>query len=247
MAEKVQDDMVFIADMDGTLTPARLPMTEEFAKFLECFIEKRRFYIVSGSDYQKICEQVPQHLVEKIGTFASMGNEFYAGGRLIYQRDFELSSDLMQRLEDYRKNTKYNGKLYPNYIEKRCGMVNFSILGRDCPQDARADYKKWDEIHRERETIRDELAEIYPEYDISVGGNISIDIVLQGLGKEQVARKIRNVYRDSKIVFIGDRTMPGGNDYSLAQELRKLGNAEVVQVEGPDETLYYLQKFQKSE
>lgn len=247
MIEKIQDDIrddvIFIADMDGTLTPARLPMTEKFAEFLERFIEKRYFYIVSGSDYQKICEQVPPHLIEGIGVFASMGNEFYSKGRLVYQWDFDPTPDLLQRLEDYRKNTEYNGELYPNYIEKRCGMVNFSILGRDCPHDARADYKRWDEVHSERVKIRDELAKIYPQYDISVGGNISIDIVMHGSGKEQVARKIRNAYHNSKIVFIGDRTMPGGNDYSIAQELRKLGNAEIVQVGGPDDTLDYLKKY----
>ena len=39
-------DRIFIFDVDGTLTPSRLPMTKEFAKFFNEWIEKRKFYLV---------------------------------------------------------------------------------------------------------------------------------------------------------------------------------------------------------
>ncbi len=239
------NNIVFVADMDGTLTPARLPMTENFMRFFEKFIKSHLFYIVSGSDYKKICEQVPAYIVEQVsGVYASMGSELYEQGRLIYQYSFEPEQDLLDLLEKYRKNTKYNGTLYPNYIEKRCGMVNFSVLGRDCPYEERVAYTNWDNIYNERKSIRQELINLYPQYDISLGGNISIDIVPKGKGKEQIAEKLRQHYPDEKIIFIGDRTMEGGNDYSLAQALLKLGNSEVVQVNGPDDTLDYLGKYE---
>ena len=103
-------------------------------------------------------------------------------------------------------------------------------------------YKQWDDQNKERRRIAAELSEIYPDYDISVGGNISIDIVPHGFGKEQVAEKLRATHKYEKIVFIGDRTEKGGNDYSLAQELKKLGNSEIVAVNGPDDTLEFLRR-----
>jgi len=239
-----RNKMIFVADMDGTLTPARLPMTPEFVKFFEKFIEKNAFFVVSGSDFQKVQEQMPSSIINKIaGLYCSMGNEFYLQDKLVYQNEFMPETSLLEKLEQYRKNTTYDGKLFDNYIEKRQGMINFSVLGRNCPQEARAAYKKWDEIHGERKKIAAELAVAYPNYDISVGGNISIDIVPHGFGKEQVATKLREKYPHEKIVFIGDRTEKGGNDYSLAQKLLEYGNAQVIAVNGPDDTLKFLKEI----
>lgn len=238
-----RNQTIFIADMDGTLTPARLPMTDEFANFFEKFIEKNIFFVVSGSDLQKVKEQMPENIIDKIaGLYCSMGNECYLKNELIYRNEFVPADSMIEKLELYRKNTKYPGKLFENYIEKRRGMVNFSVLGRNCPQEARIAYKKWDDLHKERQKIAAELSEMYPDYDISVGGNISIDIVPHGFGKEQVAVKLREIYKNEKIVFIGDRTEKGGNDYSLAQELLRLGNAQIVAVDGPSDTLKFLKE-----
>ena len=56
----------------------------------------------------------------------------------------------MAKLEEFRQNTAYPHTLYPNYIELRAGMLNFSVLGRDCPYEERLRYQKWDAEHHER-------------------------------------------------------------------------------------------------
>jgi phosphomannomutase len=238
-----RSNVVFMADMDGTLTPARLPMTEKFAKIFEKFIEDHVFYIVSGSDLQKIEEQVPESVRNKVaGIYCSMGNELHIHGNLVYKNDFTPESSLIKKLEEYRKNTVYPHELYPNYIEKRCGMINFTVLGRDCPQNARILYKFWDDEHKERLAVAEELSALYPQYDVSVGGNISVDIVPRGFGKDQVADHLRKEYKTETIIFLGDRTEKGGNDYALAQRLLELGNAQIIAVNGPDDVLKFFEK-----
>jgi phosphomannomutase len=240
----VDASVVFVADMDGTLTPARLPMTKEFSEFFESFVERNIFYIVTGSDLKKVQEQVPEKILNKMtGVYCSLGNEFYQNGRLVYKKEFSPSDDLIDRLNQYRLNTQYPGVLYQNYIECRIGMVNFSPIGRDCPQSARDDYKRWDDVHHERAKIAQELSETYPQYDISLGGNISIDIVPHGFGKEQVATQIRGKYPNKKIVFIGDRTEKGGNDYPIARAVLALGNGVVVPVGSDLDTLKFLKEL----
>lgn len=237
------ENSIFVADMDGTLTPARLPMTSEFEVFFLKFITKHEFYIVTGSDLKKLKEQVSEKVQENVaGMYCSMGNEFYIKNKLIYEHDFIPEQNLIEKLENYRKNTLYPGKLFENYIEKRKGMINFSVLGRDCSMFERKEYKKWDDVHKERKQIANELSESYPQYDISIGGNISIDIVPHGFGKEQIAKELRDKYPDKKIYFIGDRTEKGGNDYLLAQAVLKLGNSEIIAVSGPDDTLKFLKE-----
>jgi phosphomannomutase len=120
-------------------------------------------------------------------------------------------------------------------------MINFSVLGRDCPYQERERYSAWDKVVNEREKIASELQKEFPQYEISVGGSISMDITPQGCGKGQIAKHLRNQYPDEKIIFFGDKTFEGGNDFELAQALRKIENTQVVQVDGPQEVLAYLQ------
>jgi phosphomannomutase len=241
---KKESGTIFVADMDGTLTPARSPMSAEFAEILENFIENHVFYIVSGSDFQKIKEQIPENIRNKVaGIYSSMGNELYVGEHLIYQNNFTPEASLIEKLEEYRKNTSYEKELYPNYIEERCGMINFSVLGRNCPGSARVLYKSWDDGHGERKAIAEELSALYPQYDISLGGSISIDIVLRGLGKDQIADRLRKEYKTEKIIFFGDRTEKGGNDYALAERLLELGNSRIVAVTDPGDVLKFLREY----
>lgn len=232
---------IYIFDMDGTLTPPRLPMTDECAiQFCE-WQKTHKNFIATGSDYQKIEEQLPSFVIESCtGIYSSMGNVLSANGKLIYQKNFEAPSQLLDLLESYRQNTKYPKKLYPNYIEKRIGMINFSVLGRDCPYTERECYSAWDTVEKEREKITTELRKLFPQYEFSVGGSISIDITPNGCGKGQIATHLRAQYPNEKIIFFGDKTFEGGNDYDLAHALLKLPNTKVVQVSDPKDVLSFL-------
>ena len=235
------DDLVFLSDMDGTLTPSRQLMESEFESAFEKLIHGYKFYIVTGSDIEKIKEQIPENIMKKVtGIYASMGNEFYIGENRVYKNEFIPEDSLIEKLENYVKNTTYPNELFPNHIEKRCGMLNFCVLGRDCPMNARFEYQAWDNKTGERKSIADELSLQYPDYSFEIGGAISIDIVPNGFGKIQVASKVREMHPDKKIVFFGDRTEKGGNDYEVSQRLIELGNTEIVAVKTPDDVLKYL-------
>ena len=50
---------IYIFDVDGTLTPSRRRMTEDFEQFFSKWAQKNIFYLVSGSNLEKIKEQAP--------------------------------------------------------------------------------------------------------------------------------------------------------------------------------------------
>ena len=227
--------------MDGTLTPARLPMTAEFAIQFYEWQKTHKSFIATGSDFQKVKEQLPPLVINSFtGIYSSMGNVLQSKGELIYQNNFKADAKLLDMLENYRKNTKYTCQLFPNYIEERIGMINFSVLGRDCPYSERERYSAWDKTEHEREQIAEELSKLFPEYEISVGGSISMDITPKGCGKGQIAKHLRQTYPNDKIIFFGDKTFVGGNDYELAQALSQMDNTQVVQVNAPEEVLMFL-------
>ena len=232
---------IYVFDMDGTLTPPRLPMTKEFAVDFDKWQKTHKSYIATGSDMKKVEEQLPAYIIDNFtGIYTSMGNVLTSKGNIVYQNDFIPDAELYAMLEDFRKNTKYTGELFPNYIETRIGMINFSVLGRNCPYSEREKYSAWDKINKERENIADKLRARFPDYEISVGGSISIDITPQGHSKGQIARHLRKEYPSDDIIFFGDKTFKGGNDYELAHELLQMDNTKVVQVSSPDEVLKYL-------
>lgn len=229
---------IYVFDMDGTLTPARKTMTDEFAKVFLPWLKANKAFIATGSDFAKVKEQMPENVINAFtGIYCAMGNALWQNGDYVYLRELEPEQELLNNLEMFRKDTKYPYTLFDNYIEKRTGALNFCVLGRNCPYEERERYTAWDKENKERLNIQKFLSEKYPHYDFSLGGNISIDIVKKGCGKGQVAKELRNDYPNEEIVFFGDRTFEGGNDYELACALRKYENTKVIQVENPDGVL----------
>lgn len=235
---------IYVFDLDGTLTPPRLPMTASFEKFFLNWAKDKKCFIATGSDIKKVQEQASSKVLNAFeGVYCSMGNVLWQKGEIVYKNEFKENPLLIEKLEEFRASTSYPYELFPNYIEHREGMINFSVIGRDCPYSEREKYFSYDNKTHEREKIRNLLAKQFPEYDFSIGGMISIDITPKGKGKEQVAYHLRKMYPKLKIVFFGDKTFVGGNDYALAQAVLELGNAAVVQVAGPD----VVKDFLKSE
>lgn len=227
--------------MDGTLTLSRQKMSKDFHQSFLPWLKTHIAYLAAGSNYEKVTEQLPPDIVSSFsGIYSSMGNVFHQKGKEIYKKEIFLEKEMLKSLEYYRKNTKYEGKLYGNYMELRPGMLNFSILGRNCPFSEREKYHNWDNINHEREKIAQEMNAKFSNYEFSLGGKISIDIVTKGCGKEQIAYEIKKSYPNAKIIFIGDRTNPGGNDYNIATTLKSMDNTEVIQVNSPDDVLAYL-------
>ena len=127
-------DRIFIFDVDGTLTPSRLPMTKEFQKFFKQWIKKNKFYLVTGSDLPKLQEQMCYFDIEAEGIFTCCGNQFWKpdpsivniSADLIYENKFELPEHLDMFLKIVLSNSPYPHR-YGNHIEDRGSMVNFFV------------------------------------------------------------------------------------------------------------------------
>ena len=89
--------------------------------------------------------------------------------------DFSLSKKLGDILNTQLHRSSWPYK-FGNHIEERIGLINFSIIGRDCPQHQRDDYQEWDRHNKEREFICKHIKYMMPELDATISGQISIDI-----------------------------------------------------------------------
>ena len=243
---------VFIFDVDGTLTPSRLPMTKEFQKFFSEWAKKNKFYLVTGSDLPKLQEQMCFFDIEAERIFTCCGNQMWKpdpsivniSAELVYENKFELPQHLEMFLKIVLNQSPYPHR-YGNHIEDRGSMVNFSIVGRDCTQEQREEFFEWDNENEERQKIANIIKQKAKGIDAVIGGQISIDIYPEGNDKSQILKHIQDLEPDvEEIIFIGDRTEKGGNDYPLAQLLSNKDRpyGYVYQTEGWEHTQRILEK-----
>ena len=231
---------IFVFDIDGTLTPSRLRMTEKFAKYFDKWSERNKYYLVTGSDLDKTKEQLPIAYIDKAeAIFTCCGNQMWKDNKLIYDNKFELTSKLKNTLEVMLISSQYPHR-YGNHIEDRGSMVNFSIVGRNCTQEQREHFFKWDEEKGERKKISTFLKHKFKNLDAVLGGQISIDIYPRGMDKSQITKHIDF----DECIFIGDRTEKGGNDYPLAKLMEETNNCKYYQTEGWEQTMEILQWLQ---
>tara|TARA_R110002020_G_scaffold103752_3_gene243090 strand:- start:9353 stop:10048 length:696 start_codon:yes stop_codon:yes gene_type:complete len=210
--------MNFLFDVDGTLTPPREPMDDKFRTFfVEWIISQRkqgnRIIFVTGSDTEKTIQQVGADLWRFIdGSYQNCGNQLYVGGKLIRESDWKMSGFLRLDILDLIEKSPWYGTA-KNNIEERVGMVNISTVGRDCSAWQRSEYHKWDNLHLERRDIINTLKSKHPKIDLTIGGEISIDIYEKGKDKSQVIDRLRD-----RCVFVGDQCDIGGNDHTIAMK-----------------------------
>jgi len=205
--------MIYIFDIDGTLTPSRNKIDKEFQQFFKSFTETHKVWLISGSDKDKTIQQIGEEIWEKSQrAYQCSGNQLYQAGELIKENKFELPIQTRNCLESFLEKSKYPHR-YGNHIEERPGMANFSVVGRNCTQKQREHYFAWDEKNKERWKFAGELKDRFKSLEVTIGGEISIDITEIGKDKGQIIYDLHDVQED--FVFFGDKLRPGGNDYSM--------------------------------
>ena len=184
---------IYMFDVDGTLTPSRLMMTKEFAKFFDKWSNENKYYLVTGRDLNKTKEQLPLAYIDRAqAIFTCCGNQMWRNNKLIYNNKFELTSKLKNTLEVILMGNQYPHR-YGNHIEDRGSMVNFSIVGRNCTQEQRENFFKWDNEKDERKKISAFIKHKFKDLDAVIGGQISIDIYPKGMDKSQIIEHIEDI------------------------------------------------------
>ncbi len=201
----------YIFDVDGTLTPSRLKMDREFEKFFRNWITDKNVYLLTGSDHDKTIEQVGVDIWREVTeSHQCGGNVVFKSCDLIEVSKWQPSKSLLDTCQNLIDISKYPVKA-GKHIEERVGLLNISVVGRKCTQQQREEYYEWDKINKEREFMCQAINKMFPELEASAGGQISVDIHKFGKNKSQIRKKVKG-----DIWFFGDKTMEGGNDYSLA-------------------------------
>lgn len=230
-------DVLFLFDVDGTLSPSRNKASQETLNMLKKLRERVNIAFVGGSDLPKQKEQIGDNVLDLFDySFPENGVQFYRGRELVSKNSFinYITEKEYQRLVNYIF-VLFSKVTCPvkrgNFIELRSSMLNISPIGRSCSQEERIEFFKYDKEKKIRQAICDQISEEFKHANIkcSIGGQISIDIFPIGWDKTYCLNHIK----EDKVVFFGDMTMEGGNDYEIYSHPRVDGNT----VKDPTDTI----------
>lgn len=234
------ENLVYLFDVDGTLTPPMKQMeTGTVMRFLD-WMKGKQVYIVAGSDKEKIEKQLPSSVLNRVaGVFCSSANELWCEGKLVYENKWTPSADFLSYLAQLQKSSHFTPK-GKNFREKRTGMVNFSIVGREAVPELREIYYEWDKKNKDREQLALTIKLDYPDLDACIGGQISIDIYPKGQDKSQASKWVSQNLK-KQIVFFGDKCEKGGNDYPIAYDIILESRGTYHNVKSHQQTLEILE------
>ena len=228
--------MKFIFDVDGTLTPSRSKMDMGFHLWFCNFIVLNDVYLATGSDAPKTIEQIGETLFNGVRrVYNCAGNSVWQHGKNMYNNDWKLEDEPWKYLESKLNQSEWSLQTGWHFDE-RPGLLNFSILGRKATTKQREMYVHHDYLMSERNKISDEFNLLYSDkYGIvsQVAGETGIDIMPVGKGKEQI---LDDFEPHAEVLFFGDKTMMGGNDFEISQRVKMLPNGRVFQVTDWQET-----------
>ena len=209
----------YIFDVDGTLTPSRGRMDKKFAVWFSKFIEKNEVYLVTGSDRPKTIEQIGECIYESCKrVYQCAGAQVFRKNVCINESDWTASDHLIRILEFELRENKFPLRT-GNHIEQRVGLLNFSIVGRNCTLGERKLYVEYDQLNQDRDKIASRLREHFEDVEFKVAGETGIDITPLGCNKAQI---LKDFNRYDNIYFFGDKTQFGGNDAEIYDAVNEM-------------------------
>jgi len=218
-------------DIDNTLNEPKMPIFPEMAELLAELSQKYIIAPISGQKYDQFLIQIinnlPEHAkLENFHLFVAQGTQYYAykDGEwkqvLNYARPDEQANAIMGVLEKAARELGYwdESVLAPGdeINENRESMIAYSAIGQKAGVEAK---QAWDPDMTKRNAIAELASQYAPEFEFEVAGTTTINGFVPGQNKEFGMNHLMeelNVTKD-EILYFGDMTQPGGNDYPVVQ------------------------------
>ena len=240
-------------DIDQTLNIAKTPIPDEIADLLNSCLGTFEICPISGQKFEQFLIQIVDRLVERGATpeklshlhlFVAQGTQYYRYNGTDWEQVYsypltdEQVAKITATIEQAAKELGYweQDKLASGdeIIENRLSQVTFSALGQKASTE---DKYAWDPDCKKREQIVARCKELAPEFDYEIGGTTSINAITPGMNKTFGMTHLLEELKVQKsdILYFGDMTQPGGNDYPVVQM-----GIDTITVRSHEDTAYAL-------
>lgn len=245
-------------DIDDTLNVAKTPMTTEMATVFAELLDYYPVCVISGQKLDQFMIQILAPLgllatgprLRNLHLMVAQGTQYY----VFKGQDGDAAVDMKNWREVYNypltkgqvtkiktameQAVKELGYWCDNpageIIEDRGSQVTYSALGQSAtPQEK----YPWDPQHEKRNSIIAKVKKLAPEFDYEVAGTTSINVFKPGMNKTFGMTKLMEQLHLGRedILYFGDMTQPGGNDYPVVQM-----GIDTIKVANWHDTMYAL-------
>lgn len=242
----MKQNVLVLFDIDGTLTTPRGKATNEMLDKIKELRNHVYVGVVGGSDLIKQEEQLGRDIL------TMFDYSFPENGLIAYKEGIQIhKNSIVEYLgeDKYKKIVNYILKYISEcnipikrgtFIELRTGLINVSLIGRNCSLFERNEYEKYDVQYSIRKNLINKLKYHFDEYNLrySIGGQISFDVFPFGWDKTYCLQHIEDM-NFMEIHFFGDKTKEGENDYEIYNDERVIGH----HVDSPNDTIQYIKKM----
>ncbi|MDR0199696.1 MAG: HAD-IIB family hydrolase [Streptococcaceae bacterium] len=218
-------------DIDNTLNEPKMPIGPEIATLLAQLSQKYIIAPISGQKYDQFLIQIINNLpetakLENFHLFVAQGTQYYTykNGKWDQVFNFALTDEqanaIMDALEKAAKEFGYwdESVLAPGDVinENRESMIAYSAIGQKAGVEAK---QAWDPDMTKRNKIAKRAKELAPDFEFEVAGTTTINGFVPGQNKEFGMNHLMEELHVTKdeILYFGDMTQEGGNDYPVVQ------------------------------
>lgn len=234
---------VLAFDLDNTLALSKTRMDEVMARHFAALTHLRPVAIISGGRFLQFRNQVLAALPEdtdrtQLHLMPTSGTRYYRwkdnDWGQVYAHDLsdeDRKAAAMSLEKHARELGDWEEETWGPRIEDRGSQITFSALGQEAPVGAK---EAWDPDNKRKDRLAAAVAADLPHLQVRSGGSTSVDISAKGIDKAYAVSTLAEILgvQVDRILFVGDRMDPDGNDYPAA-----LAGTLAVKVDNPADTL----------
>ncbi|BDI21659.1 HAD-IIB family hydrolase [Herbiconiux sp. L3-i23] len=215
-------------DLDDTLAPSKSPVDPRMLELFSELLDVAQVCVISGGQIGQFRAQLLDRLsgideakLARLHLMPTCGTQYWrfgpGGWTQVYAENLtsEQIADAFASLERRAKELGYwESETWGPILEDRGSQVTFSALGQEAPVDIK---RAWDPTGEKKNTLRAAVQDDLPELEARSGGSTSIDITRSGIDKAYGMEKLVQLVGIpiERMLFIGDRLDPEGNDYPV--------------------------------
>lgn len=223
-------------DLDGTLAPSKSHFDDRMVELFNRLLENYHVCVISGAKYDLFQRQfltqitTNPELLNKLHLLPTTGTRYYryvdGEWQLQYAEDF-TPADKKRIIDALKSGWEEAGekieKTYGPTIEDRDSQITLSPLGQEVVamlgDEGLKIKEKWDPDMKKRMKVAKVVHDKLSDFSVKVAGLTSIDVTIPGVDKAYGMNKLIDATGFSKeeILFMGDKIVPGGNDYAVQQ------------------------------
>lgn len=242
-------------DLDGTLAPSKSHFDPRMVALFDRLLAKYHVCVISGGKYELFQRQFLTQIttepdsLERLHLMPTSGTRYYSykKGEWVQEYAEDFTADEKKRIitaleEGLEKSGFKSAKTYGDIIEDRDSQITLSVLGQEIVAELGLEgvriKEEWDPDNSKKLRIRDLVQPRIPEFSVRAAGVTSIDVTKPGVDKAYGMEKLMSAtgFTKKEILFMGDRIIPGGNDYPVEEM-----GIECISVRGWEDTSYAIE------